>query len=78
MPRINHRHRRKAYTAPRGYIEGSTVRRMVSFYPPDEFEALDERAQAVDIAPGQLQRKIVSAWLRGEPRPIFVGIDERS
>lgn len=63
--RSHHRYRK-----PSGRTEGTNLRRVVSFYTPEDFEALDRIAEARDVGVGVIQREMVIERIREEP-PLF-------
>lgn len=78
VKRANHRPERESRSTGTYDPDFPGRRRLVSFYDDDEYARLDERAQAIDVATGELQRRIVRAWLDDEPHPIFIGANEHS
>lgn len=76
--RSNHRFERESYAVGHESADWPLRKRLVSFYNNDEYDRLSERARAIDVATGELQRRIVRAWLDDEPHPIFIGANEHS
>lgn len=61
-----------------GRLPNSHLRRVVMYLELSAFEKLQDRARALEIGNGSVARRIVKAYLFDEPRPILLGVEERS
>lgn len=58
------------YRKPSGVNPGTALRRVVSFYTQEDFEALDKIAEARGVGIGVIQREMVVDNLQDAP-PLF-------